>query len=83
MFKMCDFWMYSINLGVLIHKGELAQNDIVWTFLVFLLYDNTSVTILIHVVYIGTRKQICQMKFWPRSEWSAWLSGGRVGQCWP
>ena len=21
MFKMCDFWMYSVNLGVLIRKG--------------------------------------------------------------
>ena len=21
MFKMCDFWMYSINLGVLIDQG--------------------------------------------------------------
>ena len=21
MFQMCDFWMYSVNLGVLIRKG--------------------------------------------------------------
>ena len=24
MFKLCDFWMYSINLGVLIHKGDIS-----------------------------------------------------------
>ena len=22
MYKMCNFWMYSVNLGVLIHKGD-------------------------------------------------------------
>ena len=25
MFKMCDFWMYSVNLGVLIRKGAKEQ----------------------------------------------------------
>ena len=22
LFKMCDFWMYSVNLGLLIHQGD-------------------------------------------------------------
>ena len=28
MFKMCDFWMYSINLGVLIHKGASVSRGL-------------------------------------------------------
>ena len=28
LFKMCDFWMYSVNFGVLIHQGEWADVDL-------------------------------------------------------
>ena len=31
MFKMCDFWMYFVNLGVLIRKGDVVNTTVLVT----------------------------------------------------